>query len=132
VKVLLASRAGSKSASAAQASTILAARWRIEPSSISCPGSRAGAGPSSSSSSRIAQACGSSSASMWPFGMDQAPASFFAQNGPPGWTRRNCVSPPLRRKRRMPALRLIPMAPVIPACPRLCGPDTPLASGLPT
>ena len=26
-----------------------------------------------------------------PFGIDQAPSSFFAQNGPPGWTSRTCT-----------------------------------------
>ena len=106
LKVLLSRVAGSKSASAAQASTTFPARWRIEPSSISCSGSSSGAAPSSSSSSRIAQARGSSSRPRSaPSGSTRRPRLSCAQNGPPGWTSRNSVSPPLRRKRRMPALR---------------------------
>src|SRR3954451_633534 len=50
----------------------------------------------------MAAASGSSSGSYSPFGIDQAPSSLRAQNGPPGWTSRTSV-PPLRC-RRMPAL----------------------------
>lgn len=48
-------------------------------------------------------------ASTMPFGIDQAPSSFLAQNGPPMWAIRTstvCV----RRNRRMPALRRLPSA----------------------
>jgi len=44
--------------------------------------------PNSSSNSRLAASKGSSSSVNSPLGIDQAPKSFFAQNGPPGWTKK--------------------------------------------
>jgi len=38
-----------------------------------------------------------------PLGIDQAPASRFFQNGPPGWTRKTSSSPRVRRKSSSPA-----------------------------
>src|SRR5207249_1373635 len=54
--------------------------------------------------SRCAAASGSSPAGNSPLGIDQAPSSFFAQNGPPGCTRSTSGSPSLRRNIRRPAL----------------------------
>src|SRR6185369_15362639 len=72
--------------------------------------------PVSSVNSRRASASGSSPASSSPFAIDQAPASFFAQYGPPGWTRKNSGARPIRRKRRSPALVLRDMPkPRVPA-----------------
>ena len=51
----------------------------------------------------VAAAISSSPGSARPFGMVQAPASFFAQNGPPGWASRTSSSG-LRRNARIPAL----------------------------
>jgi nucleotide-binding universal stress UspA family protein len=77
----------------------------IVPSSISSSGSSRGTGPSSSPSSRRAHCRVSSPGSTSPFGIDQAPASRFAQWGPPGWASRTSTAAPPRRKSRTPALR---------------------------
>ena len=45
----------------------------------------------------IAASRGSSPSSGSPFGIDHAPRSFFAQNGPPGWTRKTSRPSPRRR-----------------------------------
>jgi hypothetical protein len=84
VNVLLRIAAGSRSPSAAQATTSLPPFWRTAPRSSS--GTSGSAVPSSSSNSRRAAAAGSSSSPISPLGIDHAPASFFAQYGPPGWT----------------------------------------------
>ncbi len=71
--------------------------------------------PCSSSTSRRAAASSSSPSSTSPFGIDQAPASFFAQNGPPGWTSSTSSRPSFRRKISNPALRFdmsLPQAPL--------------------
>ncbi len=60
--------------------------------------------PVSSRNSRFAASMRSSLSSARPLGIDQAPASFFAQNGPPGWTSRTSIPAGRLRKRRMPAL----------------------------
>ena len=51
--------------------------------------------PVSSRNSRLAASSGSSPGSGSPLGIDQA--SFFAQNGPPGCTRKSSMPPSLRR-----------------------------------
>jgi hypothetical protein len=40
----------------------------------------------------------------FPLGMDQTPRSFFAQKGPPGWTRNTSIFPSRNRYRSNPAL----------------------------
>src|SRR5947207_13042453 len=54
--------------------------------------------------SRRAAASGSPPASSSPFGIDHASSSFFAQNGPPGWTRNTSSTPFLRRYGNRPGL----------------------------
>src|SRR6266545_16167 len=104
VKVLLVIVSASRSPGAAQALRTLPLRCRIVPSSSrSWSPSR---WPVSSSSSRSAVSSGSSPWSYSPLGIDQAPRSFLAQNGPPGWTRSTSTSSPPRRYSRMPALIL--------------------------
>ena len=41
-----------------------------------------------------------------PWGIDQAPSSFFAQNGPPGWPISTSTTPSVTRYRSRPALSL--------------------------
>src|SRR4051794_7089611 len=94
----------SASPASAQAVTTLPLRWRTSPRSTSSPSG--GGEPSSSANSRSAHARASSPSSYSPLGIDQAPASFFAQNGPPGWTSSTSRSPSRRRWSRIPALRL--------------------------
>src|SRR2546428_5119879 len=60
--------------------------------------------PVSSSNSRSAASAGASPDSTIPFGIIQAPASLFFQNGPPGLISRTSAAPSRRRNRRMPAL----------------------------
>ena len=55
------------------------------------------ANPVSSASSRLAASKGSSPSLNSPFGIDHAPRSFFAQSGPPGWTRNTSSTSPRRR-----------------------------------
>src|SRR3954447_11002639 len=77
--------------------------------------SAAGTGePSSSSNSRWATASGSSSGPCSPLGIDQAPSSFLAQNGPPMWPSSTSTPPPsaARRHSSTPALVLA----TAPAC----------------
>ena len=101
--VLLTIASASRSPSTAQAVTSLPPFWRTLPRSASSAGDSAV--PVSSSNSRSAHACASSSSPYSPFGIDQAPASLRAQNGPPGCTIRTCGSPSTSRYSRMPALR---------------------------
>jgi hypothetical protein len=58
----------------------------------------------SSSNSRLAAAKLSSPGSINPFGIDQAPSSFAAQNGPPGWTRKTSRTESRNRYINSPAL----------------------------
>src|SRR5690606_22894331 len=75
-------------------------RSRTSPSSIH--GSGGGSHPVSSRNSRLAVSRGSSSASTRPLITDQAPSSFPAQNGPPGWAMRTSRAW-RKREGRMPA-----------------------------
>src|SRR5262249_40112487 len=59
----------------------------------------------SSANSRRATPSASSSSAYSPLGIDQTPRSFFAQNGPPGWTRRSSRRGPAPRYISNPALR---------------------------
>jgi len=102
-KVLETSFSGSKSPSTAQALTRLPPAWTISPNGWNSPCGRV---PVSSSNSRRATASGSSPSAYSPFGIDQAPRSFLAQNGPPGWTSSTEMSGPARRYIKRPALRL--------------------------
>src|SRR5262249_8404490 len=95
--------AGSKSPSSAQAVTILPPACTTSPRGRNLPAGRA---PVSSSNSRLATASASSPGAYPPLGMDQAPASFLAQNGPPGCMRKTSISPPRRLNIKIPALRL--------------------------
>ena len=96
----------SKSASRANTVTCLPPRWRTEPSGTSGPSG--GAEPSSSVNSRTAARAGSSSAPCSPFGIDQAPSSLRAQNGPPMCPSSSSgPSGPVRYSSR-PALVIIP------------------------
>jgi len=101
-KVLLRSSVGSRSPSNAQARTIFPAVCSISPRSMKSPSTPR---PISSRNSRLAAASGSSLSKYSPFGIDQAPASFFAQYGPPGWTSRTSNPEATRRNKRIPALR---------------------------
>src|SRR5262249_9014141 len=94
--------AGSKSPATAQAVTRLPPACAISPSGRNFP---RGCAPVSSANSRCATASGSSSPAYSPLGIDQAPRSFFAQNGPPGWTRRSSRRGPAPRYTSNPALR---------------------------
>ena len=71
-------------AGAAQALTTLPPRWRTSPSTTRP--SAGGRWPVSSSNSRRATASGSSPSPCSPLGIDQAPTSRLAHNGPPGCT----------------------------------------------
>lgn len=62
--------------------------------------------PVSSWNSRLAAANASSCSAYSPLGMDQAPSSFFVQNGPPGWTRKISSSASRKRNIIKPALFL--------------------------
>src|ERR1035437_4900118 len=93
--VLLVVAPASRSPAMAQTRTSLPPFWRTSPSSRAGP---SGTGtPSSSSNSRRAAASGSSSGAYSPLGIDQAPASRRAQNGPPGWTSSTANASPRRR-----------------------------------
>src|SRR5213080_17737 len=102
-KRLETSVAGSKSPSSAQAVTILRPAWTTSPRGRNSPCGRA---PVSSSNSRFATASASSPCKYSPFGIDHAPVSFLAQNGPPGCMSKTSMSAPRRLNIRMPALRL--------------------------
>src|SRR5215467_1146658 len=58
----------------------------------------------SSANSRLAPSRRSSPSVMIPFGIDHAPSSFLAQNGPPGCTRKTSRPLPERRYIKSPAL----------------------------
>ncbi len=100
-KVLLWSVCGSNSPSIAHAAMVLPPGCLNSPSCMNRPSTDA---PVSSLNSRFAAESGSSSDAQSPLGIDDTPASFFCQNGPPGWTRRTASSGPLPRYMRMPAL----------------------------
>src|SRR6266566_5152491 len=87
--------AGSNSPSSPQAVTTLRPACVTSPSGRKWPCGRA---PVSSSNSRLATTSASSPSEYSPFAIIQAPASFLAQNGPPGCTSRTSTSPPRRRK----------------------------------
>jgi len=91
--VLLWIAPGSQSASSAKACTTLPPGCRIGASGVY---SSATFRPVSSSNSRLAASSGSSSGSNSPLGIDHAAPSLFAQNGPPGWTRKTSSAPPWR------------------------------------
>src|SRR6266702_7834510 len=74
------------------------------PSSIGSPAG--GSKPVSSLNSRCAATQASSSSKYSPFGMDHALSSFFAQNGPPGWTSNSSILLACLRYSTMPALSL--------------------------
>src|ERR1043166_5608337 len=101
---LLFTLAASQLPSTAQASTSFPLGCLKVPSGTKSPST---AKPVSSWNSRRAQARGSSPSSSSPLGIDQAPASLFFQNGPPGCTRK--TSRPLAGLRyiKMPAVRLM-------------------------
>src|SRR5579859_7082306 len=88
--LLLTSLAGSQSPSTAQALTIFPPDCFTAPKSSSFP---CAINAVSSKNSRLAASNGSSSAAYSPFGIDHAPRSFFAQKGPPGWTRNTSAWP---------------------------------------
>src|SRR5438128_6763309 len=98
---LLCSCVGSQSPSTAQAWTTLPLRCVIGISGMNGPWARQ---PVSSSNSRCAAASGASPLGNSPLGIDHAPSSSFAQNGPPGCTSSSSGSPVLRRTIRRPAL----------------------------
>src|SRR4051794_10495312 len=101
--VLLTQAAASRSPSAAQTVSSLPPA-RTSPSSTN---SVAGQGePSSSANSRSATANGSSPSPYSPLGIDQPPASFFAQNGPPMCPISTSSPSPARRYSSTPALVL--------------------------
>src|SRR3954453_17420376 len=93
--------AGSRSPSAAKASTLLPPAWRTVARGNGTALRRV---PVSSSNSRSAASTGASPVSTMPFGIIHAPASLFFQNGPPGLISRTCAAPSRSRNRRMPAL----------------------------
>src|SRR5215472_4167462 len=95
--------AGSKSPSSAHAVTILPPACTTSPRGRNLPSGRA---PVSSWNSRLATASASSPCAYSPFGMDQAPASLLAQNGPPGCISKTSISPSRRLNIKIPALRL--------------------------
>src|ERR1051326_1526088 len=88
--------------STAQASTCLPLGCLKAPSETNSPST---AKPVSSWNSRRAQARASSPSSSRPFGMDQAPASLFFQNGPPGCTRKTSMPFAALRYIKTPAVR---------------------------
>src|SRR5439155_312928 len=75
---------------------------RISPRSAAGP--VGGSVPSSSENSRRAAASASSPGAYSPLGIDHAPASWRAQNGPPGWTSSTSTAFPRPRCKRIPAL----------------------------
>jgi len=79
--ILLFRREGSKSERMAHANTSLPLGCLSGSNGMRSP---EGGTPISSSNSRLAARSGSSSSANSPFGIDQEPSSFFAQNGPPG------------------------------------------------
>src|SRR5579884_1504370 len=97
---LLANAARSRSASHAKACTIFPLLWLTGRSGIIGSG---GSRLVSSANSRRAAATRLSPDSTKPLGMVQAPSSFLAQNGPPGWASRTS-SWFRRRKATIPAL----------------------------
>src|SRR5580704_13744652 len=99
--VLLFSVAGSKSPSHAQAAMVLLLGCLCAPRSRNAP---ATVMPVSSRNSRLAAARRSSPSSARPLGIDHAPSSFFAQNGPPGWTSITSRPAGRRRNNKIPAL----------------------------
>ncbi|ULA61869.1 MAG: hypothetical protein LZF60_380081 [Nitrospira sp.] len=103
---MLFSSAGSKSPSIAQAEITFPLGCLSDVSGWSGPVSSQ---PVSSVNSRRAAASGSSPSVYSPFGIDQAPASFLAQNGPPGWTRKTSSSLPLLQYSTIPALSFLGM-----------------------
>jgi hypothetical protein len=108
VKVLLWSAAAPASCASAQACTRLPPFCSTVPSGTRLPCATM---PVSSRSSRFAAASGSSPSASSPFGIDHAPSSFLAQNGPPGWTRKTSSPCPGRtRCSKRPALWRAPMA----------------------
>ena len=94
-KVLLLIEPASRSTSAAHADTSLPLFCFTDPELDELPGG--GAVPVSSSNSRSADARGSSSSPYSPLGIDHAPSSFLAQNGPPGCTSRTSGEAPVSR-----------------------------------
>src|SRR4051812_36809067 len=102
-KLLLRTAPASRSPRAAHAVTSLPPFCTTVPSSTSSSvGSRV---PVSSSNSRRAATRGSSSGSYSPLGIDLAPRSFLAQNGPPGCTSSTSGPRSATRCSTMPALR---------------------------
>ena len=95
VKVLDVTASASMSPSSAHAVTTLPLFWRTSPRSTSVtvgePVSRA---PRRTRAAR--RPAGPRRRSYSPFGIDQAPMSFFAQNGPPGWTSSTSSARPRR------------------------------------
>ncbi len=105
--VLLTSAAGSQSPSIAQARTCLPPVCLTSPSAMNFP---SGTKPVSSANSRCAASNGSSLSLYSPLGIVQAPKSFYAQNGPPGWTRKTSIWSSFRRNIRIPALCFMRLA----------------------
>jgi hypothetical protein len=101
VKVLLFICDKSQFPTNAHAQTRLPDLCRISPRYIN--GSVGGIDVSSTNS-RFAASSPSSPSSISPLGIDQAPSSFMAQNGPPGWTRKTSTMPPDFRYINSPAL----------------------------
>src|SRR5690606_16173350 len=93
--------AGSTSPSTAQTLSRLPLGSLNSPSATNSPVTLV---PTSSANSRCAASSGSSPSSNRPLGIDQAPSSFFAQNGPPGWTRKISTAMSRRRNSSSPAL----------------------------
>src|SRR4051812_22323611 len=117
-KVLLVEASASRSPSAAQIVRTLPLAFTA-PSSTN---SDAGTGePSSSSNSRRATANGSSPSPYSPFGIDQPPASFLAQNGPPMWPISTSTPSAPRRWSSTPALVLAISRPLSPRAVRVGG-----------
>src|SRR5262249_6681504 len=102
VNLLLLNAERSNAPSTAQACTSLPRGCLNTPSAVNGP--VGGACPVSSSNSRLAAVNASSPSSNRPFGIDHAPSSFFAQNGPPGCTSSTSTTPPWRRYINRPAL----------------------------
>src|ERR1700742_169730 len=103
-KVLLCASAASRSPGTANAVTTLPPACLNGAKSMRGPAG--GTEPTSSSNSRCAAAHGSSSCVYSPFGIDQAPSSLRAQNGPPGCAIRTSTTPSRIRYSSRPALSL--------------------------
>jgi len=104
VNVLLLTSAASQSPRTAHACTTFPLGWTSgERGMGSPPGAES---PVSSVNSRRAAASGSSSGANSPLGIDQAPSSLCAQNGPPGCTRNTSSLPAMSRNSSSPALVL--------------------------